>query len=109
MIFLCVCPVSLEAGLFFCVACEFDIIAEKESIMADEKDRGFSEAMKYSHLGITFVITFGIFLAGGYFLDNWLGTSPWLFAFSVFPGLGAGFYMLYKELIVQKNDESKKS
>ncbi len=77
--------------------------------MTDDNDKGFSDAMKYSHLGITFIITVGIFLTAGFFLDKWLGTTPWLFVFSVFPGLSAGIYLLYKELIAKNNDKSSKS
>ncbi|MCD4657709.1 MAG: AtpZ/AtpI family protein [Planctomycetes bacterium] len=77
--------------------------------MTDDKNKGFSEVMKYSHLGIAFIITIGIFLTAGYFLDKWLKTSPWIFAFSVFPGLIAGIYLLYKELIAEEDGKSNNS
>jgi len=59
----------------------------------------FSAYMRYSHLGFVFLTVIALFLGLGYLLDELFGTQPWLFALSVFPGLGAGFYLLYKELI----------
>ncbi len=31
---------------------------------------------QYTTLGMEFVITFGVIVAGGYWLDRWLGTLP---------------------------------
>ena len=77
--------------------------------MKNDNNKGLSDAMKHAHLGITFIIMVGVFLTGGFFLDKWLGTTPWLFVFSVFPGLSAGIYLLYKELIAKNDEKSGKS
>jgi len=71
----------------------------------NDPNKDLSDVMAYSHLGITFIITVGIFLVGGYYLDKWLCTKPWIFAFSVFPGLASGIYLLYKEIIVKNKDK----
>lgn len=40
----------------------------------------------------------GVLLMGmlGYFLDNWLGTKPWLLFIGLMLGLFSGFYQLAK-------------
>ena len=68
----------------------------------EKKENDISSYLKYSHLGIQFIITIGIFLAIGYFIDDLLGTYPIIFAISVFPGFCAAYYLLYRELIPPK-------
>ncbi len=63
---------------------------------------------RYSHLGLVFLIVIFMFLGIGYLLDELFGTYPWLFAISVFPGFAAGFYLLYKELIIPTDTKSSK-
>ena len=38
-------------------------------------------------------------VAGGYFLDKWLGTKPWLLMVGALVGIGLGFYGLITDLI----------
>ena len=48
-----------------------------------------------SQIGITFVVCMGIGVFLGRFLDNWLGTAPWLlFVFSLL-GIAAAFKAVY--------------
>lgn len=49
----------------------------------------------FSQIGITMVvcIVMGVFL--GRFLDNWLGTTPWMLLIFAFLGAGAAFKSVY--------------
>ncbi len=42
-------------------------------------DRGFARQLAtLGHVGMMFPVAIGIGLLGGYYLDRWLGTAPWL-------------------------------
>lgn len=43
-----------------------------------------------STVGISFVLAIVLGVAAGYYLDRWLGTSPWLFLLGFLLGLVAG-------------------
>ena len=47
-----------------------------------------------STIGMTLVIATVIGLAGGYYLDRWLGTSPWLTLIGLLFGIAAGIGFL---------------
>ena len=49
-----------------------------------------------STIGMTLVIATVIGLAGGYYLDRWLGTSPWLTLIGLLFGIAAGFVNLFR-------------
>jgi ATP synthase protein I len=49
-----------------------------------------------SSIGITLVVATVIGLAGGYYLDRWLGTSPWLTLIGLMFGIAAGFVNLFR-------------
>ena len=49
-----------------------------------------------SAIGITLVVATVIGLAGGYYLDRWLGTSPWLTLIGLVFGIAAGFVNLFR-------------
>lgn len=55
------------------------------------KDSGPAAAASYTLIG-------GVLIMGllGYFLDNWLGTQPWLLVIGLIMGLFSGFYELAK-------------
>ena len=55
------------------------------------KDSGPAASASYSLIG-------GVLILGllGYFLDNWLGTKPWLLFIGLMLGLFSGFYQLAK-------------
>lgn len=36
---------------------------------------------------------------GGYFLDGWLGTKPWLMLGLSLVGMGVGFYAFFREVM----------
>jgi ATP synthase protein I len=51
-----------------------------------------------SSIGITLVVATVIGLAGGYYLDRWLGTSPWLTLIGLMFGIAAGFVNLFRSV-----------
>jgi len=51
-----------------------------------------------SSIGMTMVLATVIGLAGGYVLDGWLGTSPWLTMIGLGFGIAAGFVNLFRSV-----------
>ena len=49
-----------------------------------------------STVGFSFVLAILMGTAIGYFLDRWLGTSPWLFFLFLAMGLAAGVLNVYR-------------
>jgi ATP synthase protein I len=49
-------------------------------------------------VGLTLVISTVIGLTGGYYLDRWLGTSPWLILIGLGLGVAAGFVSLFRSV-----------
>ncbi len=66
--------------------------------MADRQDRRalFRELGRYSALGLEMAISVVVGLAIGYYLDKWLGTSPWLTILWLGFGFAAGVRSLYR-------------
>ncbi len=55
----------------------------------------------FAGLGIQFVLAILLFLFVGKWLDQKLGTSPWLLIVGTFLGASAGFYSMYRRLMSQ--------
>jgi ATP synthase protein I len=51
-----------------------------------------------STIGMTMVLATVIGLAGGYFLDRWLGTMPWLTLIGLGLGIAAGFVNFFRSV-----------
>jgi ATP synthase protein I len=51
-----------------------------------------------SAVGLALVLATVIGLAGGYYLDRWLGTSPWLTMVGLGFGIAAGFVNLIRSV-----------
>ena len=49
-----------------------------------------------STVGFAFVLALVIGFGGGYLLDGWLGTKPWLSFIGFFLGLAAGILNVYR-------------
>jgi ATP synthase protein I len=62
-----------------------------------------------STIGMTMVLATVIGLAGGYFLDRWLGTKPWLTLIGLGFGIAAGFVSFFRSVRTaeRKLDDSK--
>ena len=81
--------------------------------MADEKKELFKSLGLLSTLGISMVASTLIGLAMGYYLDQWLETSPWLTLLFLLFGIVAGFRNIFiltrRELRRQKQEDEKNS
>ena len=53
---------------------------------------------QYGGLGLQFGAAVGFFTWGGYKLDEWLGSSPWLTLLGALLGAGAAFYSIYRKV-----------
>jgi ATP synthase protein I len=49
-----------------------------------------------SGVGLTLVISTVLGLWGGYVLDGWLGTKPWLMLVGLLLGIASGFVNLFR-------------
>ena len=49
-----------------------------------------------STVGLSFVLAIVMGFGGGYLLDGWLGTSPWLTFLGFFVGIAAGVTNVYR-------------
>jgi len=49
-----------------------------------------------STVGLSFVVAIVLGFGGGYLLDGWLGTRPWLTMLGFFVGLAAGVVNVYR-------------
>ena len=67
--------------------------------MAPTGDQSAWKALgELSTIGLTLVLATVIGLAGGYFLDRWLGTKPWLTLIGLGLGIAAGFVNLFRSV-----------
>lgn len=74
--------------------------------MTEKQDRKafYRELGKYSALGLEMAISVVIGLAVGYYLDRWLGTSPWLTVVWLAIGFAAGVRSLYRAAVRSEKD-----
>ena len=61
-----------------------------------EEQSAWKALGELSTVGITLVLSTVIGLAGGYYLDKWLGTGPWLTLIGLGLGIAAGFVNLFR-------------
>jgi F0F1-type ATP synthase assembly protein I len=55
-------------------------------------------------VGLQFAASILLFLFAGSWLDGRLGTGPWLMVAGVFVGGAAGFYSMYRRLVIVPRD-----
>ena len=68
----------------------------------------FNLVSRYSTVGLELGFSIAIGVLAGYYLDRWLGTSPWLTIFLMLCGVVAGFkriYMALKSLEREQEEE----
>jgi len=61
-----------------------------------EEQSAWKALGELSTVGMTLVLATVIGLAGGYYLDKWLGTAPWLTLIGLGFGIAAGFVNLFR-------------
>jgi ATP synthase protein I len=78
-------------------------------MVAGRDGRAWRTLAELSSIGMTMVVATLIGVAGGYYLDAWLGTKPWLLIVGFLFGAAAGFRGLFRALRAvergQKQDE----
>jgi len=72
--------------------------------VADEPSPWRSLAMLAS-VGITFVVATAGATVGGYFLDRWLGSTPWFTLIGLAVGVAAGFRLFFKSVTKSEGQE----
>jgi ATP synthase protein I len=74
----------------------------------DQPSESRSEILRragpYLGIGSTFLAAIATCLFGGWWLDGWLGTSPWLTLAGALLGITAGFYMFLKIVLSARGD-----
>jgi ATP synthase protein I len=79
--------------------------------MAEDKRELFKSLGFMSSVGISMVASTFIGLAMGYYLDRWLGTSPWCTLIFLGFGIVSGFrniYILTERELKRQQDENHK-
>jgi ATP synthase protein I len=73
--------------------------------MAPAGDQSAWKALgELSTVGLTLVVCTVIGLAGGYYLDRWLGSSPWLTLIGLLLGIVAGFVNFFRSVKRAEHD-----
>ena len=72
--------------------------------MAPDESSPWKSLGELSTIGITLVLATVIGLAGGYYADRWLGTSPWLTMIGLGLGIAAGFVSLFRTVNKSNRD-----
>jgi hypothetical protein len=61
--------------------------------------------LRYSHLGLLFFVSVGLFTAGGIWLDRRLGTLVLFTLLGLAVGFTTGVYALYRELFERRSKD----
>jgi ATP synthase protein I len=71
----------------------------------EDHRRAHGEAARVMGAGLQFAAAIVLFLLAGQWLDERLGTGPWLLLLGVMTGAAAGFYALYRQLTGHGRDD----
>ena len=66
-----------------------------------------SAAGQYTGYGLTWALSVLLFLLGGWWLDGKAGTAPLFMILGAFVGGGAGFYSLYRHLVLDARNQEE--
>lgn len=66
-----------------------------------------SQAGEVLGVGLQFAASIVLFLFVGRWLDEKLGTEPWLLLAGVLVGACAGFYSLYRQLVIAPRERAE--
>jgi len=67
-------------------------------VKQDDKRQLLAALGTVGNVGIGMVAAAAVGLAGGRFIDNWLGSSPWATVIGTLLGLIAGLWSAYKRV-----------
>lgn len=68
----------------------------------------WQKMMRYASLGLEFIVTFGLFLAGGIYLDGRFSTKPLLTLIGLATGFGLGLFRMVVELRRQERRDRER-
>ncbi len=74
----------------------------------DGPKSGPNDAAQYAGVGVQFAGAIVIFFLAGRWLDGRLGTEPLFLILGVFIGAGAGFYSMYRQLVILPREREEK-
>ena len=74
----------------------------------DEPDPPLVAVGRYSGYGLQLAASVGLFMAGGWWLDGKVGTTPLLTILGALVGGAAGFYSLYQHLVKRRDETPTK-
>jgi len=61
------------------------------------KDPSRRDLLRYSSVGLEFILTFGLWLGVGFWLDHWLGTLPGFLLIGGVVGFVIGVYRMARQ------------
>lgn len=64
---------------------------------------------RHAGYGLTLAASLGFFMAVGWWLDGLLGVRPLLSLLGAFGGGAAGFYHMWKELVIKPRERGRES
>jgi ATP synthase protein I len=82
-------------------------MASKRPSPRDERTTA-SHAGEVMGVGLQFAGSIVLFLFLGLWLDRRLGTEPWMLLLGVAVGASAGFYSLYRQLVIVPRDREER-
>lgn len=67
----------------------------------------WAAAGQYMGLGLTWALSTLLFLLAGWWLDGKVGTTPLFMILGAFVGASAGFYSLYRHVVLDARNREK--
>ena len=64
-------------------------------------------AGQFTGYGLSWALSVLLFLLGGWWLDGKVGTAPLFMILGAFIGGGAGFYSLYRHIVLDSRERDK--
>ncbi len=71
----------------------------------DDDRAPYAKAMDWASRIISASLMMALPALGGFFVDRWLGTAPWLLILGAIVGLVFGFWQLYKLAQLSNEDD----
>lgn len=73
----------------------------------NQRSQLLAAAGQFTGYGLTWALSVLLFLLGGWWLDGKAGTAPLFMILGAFLGGGAGFYSLYRHIVLDSRDRNE--